>query len=108
MIHNLLIKEYNENNPKHFELMKKNLFNATSSKKSSDILSTYNKNVVIKLNKEIIEIAKEIDPNVNTKISEYGSSSPQEFFAECFANYECGKPNTLGKAMGIFLERNFK
>ena len=88
--------------------MKKRVLGATSLSKSKTHLTKYVKNIVTKFNKEIITIAKEIDPNVNTVISTYGGSSPQEFFAECFANYECGKPNTLGKAMGIFLERNFK
>jgi hypothetical protein len=107
-IHYILIKEYNEANPKDFEAMKKKVLGITSLSESKTYLNNYNKKIVTKLNKEIIQIAKEIDPNVDTAISRYGSSCPQEFFAECFANYECGRPNTLGKAMGIFLERNFK
>ena len=107
-IHYVLIKEYNEANPKDFEAMEKKVLGITSLSESKKYLNNYNKKIVTKLNKEIIQIAKEIDPNVETVISRYGSSCPQEFFAECFANYECGRPNTLGKAIGIFLERNFK
>ena len=57
--------------------------------------------------KEIIEIAKNIDKNLdlNVEISQYGSSSDGEFFAEAFANSQLSKPNTIGKAMNIWLER---
>ena len=106
-IHNVLIREYNNNN-QGFEAFKKRVVATKNTKKRSSLASNYTKDIISGFNKEIITIAKEIDPNVNTVISTYGGSSPQEFFAECFANYECGKPNTLGKAMGIFLERNFK
>ena len=106
-IHNVLIREYNDNN-QGFEAFKKRVIATKNAKKRSDLALNYTKDIISRFNKEIITIAKEIDANVNTVISTYGGSSPQEFFAECFANYECGKPNTLGKAMGIFLERNFK
>jgi hypothetical protein len=106
-IHNVLIREYNNNN-QGFEAFKKRVIATKNTKKRSSLASNYTKDIISGFNKEIITIAKEIDPNVNTVISTYGGSSPQEFFAECFANYECGKPNALGKAMGIFLERNFK
>ena len=60
--------------------------------------------------KEFKEIYEEEKEHIKEKwkFDGHASSNSQEFFAECFANYECGKPNTLGKAMGIFLERNFK
>ena len=106
-IHNVLIREYNNNN-QGFEAFKKRVIATKNAKKRSDLALNYTKDIISRFNKEIITIAKEIDANVNTVISTYGGSSPQEFFAECFANYECGKPNTLGNAMGIFLDRNFK
>ena len=106
-IHNVLMREYNNNN-QGFEAFKKRVIATKDTKKRSSLVSNYIKDIVSGFNKEIITIAKEIDPSVDTVISRYGGSSPQEFFAECFTNYECGKPNTLGKAMGIFLERNFK
>ena len=36
----------------------------------------------------------------------YGLSDSAEFFAEAFANMNCGKPNKLGKAMEEWLRRN--
>lgn len=55
----------------------------------------------------ILKIAKEIDDNFNIRdnISSYGTQDYAEFFAEVFANSQLGKPNTLGKAMQIWLER---
>ena len=43
--------------------------------------------------------------NYRLDISAYGKSSPGEFFAECFANLNCGKPNPLGKAMETWLKQ---
>lgn len=50
---------------------------------------------------EIIEIARLDNPNliVEKCLSDYGASSPEDFFAECFANSQLGKPNVLGNAM---------
>ena len=66
--------------------------------------------IIKPINTEIIEIAKTLDKDfiLDNNMSKYGKTSPQEFFAECFANAECGKPNALGKAIKIYLERNFK
>lgn len=57
---------------------------------------------------EIIEIAKGLDPNFDLEknLSTYGHKNTSEFFAECFMNAFCGAPNTLGRAMMIWLERN--
>lgn len=57
---------------------------------------------------EIIEIAKESNPAFSLKenISGYGKSNYEEAFAEVFANSQLGKPNELGKAMLIWLERH--
>lgn len=64
----------------------------------------------VKIKREIIKCAKELDPKVNTRtfkryMSEYGQTDPREFFAECFANYRCGEPNIMGRAIGLWLER---
>ena len=37
-------------------------------------------------------------------MSNYGRSTPYEFFAEAFANSQCGEPNIIGKAMNIWLK----
>lgn len=57
--------------------------------------------------KEIIEIAKEDNPNfkLTEHLSEYGRSNDFETFAEIFANSQCGQPNELGKAMLKWLEK---
>ena len=63
---------------------------------------------------EIVRLAREIEPGCKPRkliadgglISKYGSKDPYEFFAECFANSVCGKPNALGRAMAAFLERH--
>lgn len=56
---------------------------------------------------EIINIAKEENPNfsLSQNISDYGKTNYFEAFAEVFANSQLGKPNELGKAMNIWLER---
>ena len=66
--------------------------------------------VMNELNNEIIAIAVENNPDFNAdtlqeQLSEYGFSNGSEFFAECFMNAQCGKPNELGNAMNIWLER---
>ena len=54
---------------------------------------------------EIIEIAKSNNPNfeLDENISRYGKTNSYEFFAECFANSQCGAPNELGIAMEQWL-----
>ena len=42
--------------------------------------------------------------DLNSSISKYAKKSSFEFFAECFANMECGEPNELGKAMNEYLK----
>lgn len=56
---------------------------------------------------EIIEIAKKNNPNFKYKdnVSVYATHDNYEFFAEVFANSQCGKPNDLGKAMIEWLEK---
>lgn len=56
---------------------------------------------------EIIDIAKQTNPGIvlSEKVSKYGKTNYAEFFAEVFANSQCGKPNELGKAMQIWLEK---
>ena len=56
---------------------------------------------------EILKIARDIDNNFDIKdnISRYSKHDEAEFFAEVFANSQLGKPNVLGKAMNIWLEK---
>lgn len=55
---------------------------------------------------EISEIAKKNHPEINVKdlISGYGMTNAKEFFAETFANSQCGAPNELGEAMNEWLK----
>lgn len=62
--------------------------------------------------KQILEIAGKICDeqgktayNWREDISESGKKKATEFFAECFANSQCGKPTILGKAMNRWLKR---
>lgn len=54
---------------------------------------------------EIIGIAKENNPNfvLENNLSRYGHANSYEFFAEVFANSQCGAPNELGMAMQQWL-----
>ena len=63
-------------------------------------------NMIIEARAEIEIIAMNINPNynVNDCISVYGCSNDREFFAECFANLMCGRPNELGLAMNSWLK----
>lgn len=108
IIQNLLIKQryikegWDETNPKAF-------YDSTKTTKKGR-LAWYNKlreEVENEHYEEIIAIAKENNKDFNLldNISDYGKSNKAEFFAEVFANSQCGKPNELGKAMQIWLKR---
>lgn len=60
-----------------------------------------------KMQKEIIKIARDNNPDfiLSDNLSGYGHKNSKEFFAEVFANSQCGKPNELGIAMQQWLER---
>lgn len=59
------------------------------------------------IKQELIGLAKTIDKKSTIKrdMSDYGKSKDGEFFAEAFANAFCGAPNTYGKAMLKWLEK---
>lgn len=67
----------------------------------------HEKQVQDKCFNDIMEIAKQRNPEFSLaeNISGYGKSNKAEFFAEVFANSQCGAPNELGEAMNIWLER---
>lgn len=56
---------------------------------------------------EIVGIAKESNPEFDlmSSLSAYGKTNEAEFFAEVFMNSQLSKPNELGQAMNIWLER---
>lgn len=69
------------------------------------------------INDEITHIAKDLlrredtyfegltddEIDISYNLSKYAKTTPYEFFAECFANSQCGEPNLLGRAMNIWL-----
>ena len=59
------------------------------------------------IREEIIDIAKKNNKDFDLKksLSRYGHTNDYEFFAEVFANSQCGKPNELGKAMQEWLAK---
>ena len=57
----------------------------------------------------IIDIVRDDNPELTDKDiealqSNYSKRNEREFFAECFANSQCGKPNALGKAILKYLK----
>lgn len=60
-----------------------------------------------KMFEEIVDIAKDSNPdfNLKTQLSIYGHKDHFEAFAEMFANSQCGEPNELGLAMQKWLEK---
>lgn len=111
-IQNILFKKIKEKNPDEWEKIREKAFSkSTNSAVLKVIRSWYNNQAKI-MKKDIILMANKLDSNINLKnykeyISEYGESSPEEFFAECFANLECGNPNILGKAIENYLKEVF-
>lgn len=105
-IENVLINEYNHNNYAEFLNMRTRCLSANSTTKSKQILRRWQEKIAEPIAQEIYEIAKKNNPNFKLyeHLSEYGKKNSFEFFAECFANMECGKPNELGKAMKEFLK----
>lgn len=89
------------------------LLNKGNIAQSRKIMRDYVEKITIEHKNEILKIIKEIKPDTTKQeyianLSRYSMKNPAEFFAEAFANSECGEPNIIGKAMKIFLERNLK
>ena len=73
---------------------------------TQNITRKYTNKITNDIAQDILKIAHDIDPNfvLSDYISKYGKTNNYEFFAECFANANCGKPNVLGKAMEQYLK----
>ena len=54
---------------------------------------------------EILQIVTSEGGAHGDTLSRYANDNPHDFFAECFANMACGKPNIYGRAMETFLGR---
>jgi len=106
LVENCLINEYNINNPSEFKAYKTKIKNASSTYDLKKTIKDYESSICDKIAQDIYDIAIKNNKNfdLNANLSNYGKKSSQEFFAECFANMESGKPNELGKAMKEYLK----
>ena len=79
---------------------------ATTTAGKIKAYDNYQKKTLGEWDKEIIAIAKKNNPDfvLSDNISRYGKTNNAEFFAEVFANSQCGDPNELGKAMNEWLK----
>lgn len=106
LIENYLINEYNISNPAEYANFKTKINTATSQAQVRKAYKEYEGKICDKISQEIYDIAlkNNKDFKLNDNLSKYGYEKSQEFFAECFANMESGKPNELGKAMKEYLK----
>lgn len=106
-IENKLIEEYKKEHLAEFFEMKTRALNATTLSKSSSIVRKWNIKIGDIIADEIYKIALKNNPNFSfsNNLSKYGRTNSLEFFAESFANMECGKSNELGEAMKIYLKK---
>lgn len=80
-------------------------------KKSRTAMNKWYTDVAAKVRRqhlnEIVLIAKESDQKFDlmSNLSAYGKTNESEFFAEVFMNSQLSKPNVLGNAMNVWLER---
>ena len=102
-----LINEYNISNPAIYNNFKTRFKTADVNKRMS-IFKSYERDICKKIAEDINDIALKNNKNFDVfkNISQYGTISNKEFFAECFANMESGKPNELGMAMKKYLKRS--
>ena len=91
-----LLNNYNKSHPTEYQNALVNRYRWTN----------YKEKVYNDIRKDIIDIAMKNNKNfdITKQLSQYGMSSPAEFFAECFANMESGRPNQLGKAIKEYLK----
>lgn len=106
-IENMFIDEYNKQHLAEFLNIKSRVLNAKTITQSKNILRKWQENIADEISQDIYDIALKNNSSikVNELLSEYGKKDSFEFFAECFANLECGKPNELGKAIAEYLEK---
>lgn len=112
-----LIDQYNLTHPKEFNEVVEKVDGYLSSVTNNSNIANINRNIkkvrnkyldkiANDIGKEILDIARKNNPNfvLSNNLSIYGKTSVYEFFAEAFANANCGKPNELGKAMLEYLK----
>ncbi len=106
LVENYLINIYNINNPKEYNSFIKQIKIEKKANLRKKIFAEYEKKICDKISQDIYGIAlkNNKDFKIKDNLSTYGHEKSQEFFAECFANMESGKPNELGKAMKEYLK----
>ena len=106
-IESMFIDEYNKQHLAEFLNMKSKALNAKTIAQSKKVISKWEANIADQISQDIYDIALKNNPNIkiNEILSEYGKKNSFEFFAECFANLECGKPNELGLALKEYLKK---
>lgn len=106
-IESMFIDEYNKQHLAEFLNMKSKALNAKTISQSKRIISKWETNIADQISQDIYDIALKNNPNIkiNELLSDYGKENSFEFFAECFANLECGKPNELGAAIKEYLKK---
>ena len=107
IVHDCIIHNYNKENPKKLEKVLASSMKTSSLSASMKKLNDYQLKIVREYNKEMIQIAKELEEgfSIEKNLSRYGQTNSFEFFAECFAEYECEGGTTIAKAMEQLLKK---
>lgn len=107
LIESVFIDEYNKQHLAEFINMKSKALNAKSISQSKKIIEKWETKIADEIAQDIYDIAMEHNPDIKIveSLSNYGQENSFEFFAECFANLECGKSNDLGKALEEYLKK---
>lgn len=107
LIESIFIDEYNQQHLAEFINMKSKALNAKSISQSKKIIEKWETKIADEIAQDIYNIAMKRNPNIKIgeSLSSYGQENSFEFFAECFANLECGKNNDFGKALGEYLKK---
>ena len=107
IVHDCIIHNYNKENPKKLEKVLASSMKTSSLSAGMKKLNDYQLKIVREYNKEMIQIAKELEEgfSIEKNLSRYGQTNSFEFFAECFAEYECEGGTTIAKAMEQLLKK---
>ena len=108
-IQNILLGEYYKQNPKIYNDMLKKIKAISKDCEKIDMVNSFDFAFTDKMKNDILKIAEKLDEKFKFEenISYYGAGNSKDFFAECFANSECGKINILGMALLEYLKKVF-
>ena len=102
-----IIDDYNKEHLAEFLNMKTKALNSKTIAQAKRVREKWDLKITDKIAQEIHEIAIKNNKNfeLSKTLSKYGKTDSFEFFAECFTNLQCGKPNELGLALEEFLKK---